>query len=88
LRKVPDDDRYSFYLTSNDGSVLILDDYKLINNNGAHGSMTKEMNVALRKGMHSIKIKYFQLGGGSSLNLQWSSSNISKQEIGNGYLFH
>ncbi len=86
--KVPDDDTYNFYLTSNDGSVLILDNYLLINNDGAHGSMTKDVNVALRKGMHKIKVKYFQLGGGSSLNLQWSSSKISKQEVAAGYLFH
>ena len=85
--KVPDDDTYSFFMTSND-AVLFLDNHLLLDNDGAYGIRTREVKVALRAGIHSVKIKFFQLGGNSPLKLQWESPKISKQEVTAGYFFH
>ncbi len=86
--KIPEDGLYTFYLESNDGSVMYLDDFKLIDNDGAHGIYEKSTSTSLRAGFHSISVKYFQLGGGSLLNVSWEGPDIPKQEIPEELLFH
>ena len=88
LIKVPKEGKYTFYLESNDGSVLWMDGYKLIDNDGAHGAYEKTASTSLRVGMHKIKVKYFQLGGASLLNVLWEGPGISKQKIPAEFLFH
>ena len=85
---IPQDGRYTFYLNSNDGSVLFLDDHKLIDNDGAHGAYEQSSSTSLKLGMHKISVSYFQLGGGSLLNVMWEGPEITKQEIGSEFLFH
>ncbi len=85
--KVPKEGKYTFYLESNDGSVLWMDGYKLIDNDGAHGAYERTASTSLRAGMHKIKVKYFQLGGGSLLNVLWEGPEISKQKIPAEFLF-
>lgn len=86
--KIPKDGLYTFYLKSNDGSVMYLNDRKLIDNDGAHGIYEKEVSTSLRAGMHKIEVNYFQLGGGSLLNVLWESQGIPKQEIQAEFLYH
>ncbi len=86
--KILKDGLYTFYLESNDGSVLYLDENKLIDNDGAHGVYTQTASTSLRAGMHKIEVDYFQLGGGSQLIVSWKGPALPKQEIGAEYLFH
>ncbi len=86
--KIPKDGLYTFYLKSNDGSVLYLNNQKLIDNDGAHGVLEETTSTSLKAGMHKIKVKYFQLGGGMLLNVLWNGSGIPKQEIPADVLFH
>lgn len=86
--KVPKDGKYTFHLESNDGSALYLNGYKLIDNDGAHGAYERNASTSLRKGIHKIEIKYFQLGGASLLNVMWEGPEISKKEIPAEFLFH
>ena len=85
---IPKDGKYTFYLNSNDGSVLYLDEHKLIDNDGAHGAYEQSSSTSLKAGMHKISVDYFQLGGGSVLNVMWKGPEITKQEIGLEFLFH
>ena len=86
--EIPKDGKYTFYLASNDGSVLLLDDHELINHDGPHG-MTEEYNtIALRKGKHKIELKYFQLQGGLGLRLSWKGPGFEKEEIPESILSH
>ena len=86
--KIPKDGLYTFYLKSNDGSVLYLNNQKLIDNDGAHGITEETVSTSLKAGMHKIKVKYFQLGGGKLLNVLWKGQGIDKQEISEKYLYH
>ncbi len=86
--KIPQNGRYSFYLKSNDGSVLYLDDNKLIDNDGAHGIYEQTSSISLMAGMHKISVSYFQLGGGSLLEVMWSGPGFEKQEIPENVFFH
>jgi len=86
--KIPEDGKYTFYLVSNDGSVLYLDDNELINHDGAHGMTEKFATVALRNGKHKIVLKYFQKLGGLGLKIYWKGPGFEKVEIPESVLFH
>ena len=79
--KVPKDGIYTFYLKSNDGSRLFIDDSELIENDANHGAVEEPGNIALKAGLHKIMVKYFNCGGGKALNLNWSGPNMEKHEI-------
>lgn len=86
--RVPKDGLYTFFLESNDGSVLFLNDTTLIDNDGAHGNYEKKGSTSLKAGMHKISLYYFQQGGGSKLTLSWQSDDFGKEEIPSNMLFH
>ncbi|MDB4583603.1 family 78 glycoside hydrolase catalytic domain [Draconibacterium sp.] len=73
---------YEFYLMSNDGSKLFIDKHLIINFDGLHGADSeKKGKIFLTKGMHPVKLEYFQAGGGLFLKLHYSGPGIEKQEI-------
>jgi len=86
--KVPKDGIYTFYLLSNDGSRLFIDGVELIENEANHGSIEEPGRIALKKGLHHIKVKYFQCGGGKALKVNWDGPDFSKKEIKTGDLYH
>ena len=86
--KVKKDDIYTFYLKSNDGSRLYIDDIELIENDANHGAIVETGQIALKAGFHKIKLKYIQCGGGKALNVSWKSSKFTKQEISEKVLFN
>lgn len=72
---------YTFYLLSNDGSKLYLNDKELIDNDGVHGTMEVSGKISLSVGEYPIKVKYFQNGGGQELRVSWKGSDFEKREI-------
>ncbi len=85
---VPVEGLYIFYLESNDGSTLYLDDELIIDNDGDHMLQTLYAEKGLKKGYHSIKIKYFQMGGGKSLDVSWKTPVSDIEVIPASVLFH
>ncbi|MEN8139558.1 MAG: GH92 family glycosyl hydrolase, partial [Bacteroidota bacterium] len=86
--KVPKKGIYTFYLESNDGSTLIIDEKQVIENDSYHIAKELSGSLALYEGYHKIKIKYFQAGGGKALKLSWKGAGIDKQEIPMNALFY
>jgi hypothetical protein len=86
--KIPEDGLYTFFLESNDGSILLLNDHLLIDNDGSHGVYEKKSSTSLQSGMHKIKVKFFQLGGSSQLKIRWKGPGIPMQEIPAAVLYH
>jgi len=85
----PVDGRYVFYLESNDGAVLYLDNKLIIDNDGDHMLQTLFAEVGLKKGYHPVKLKYFQMGGGKKLLVSWETPLSGKvKEITEKVLFH
>ncbi|VAX28209.1 Polygalacturonase [hydrothermal vent metagenome] len=72
---------YTFYLGSNDGSKLIIDNKEIVNNDGIHGYIEKSGKIYLGKGEHLIEVRYYQAGGSKHLNVFWDEPGIEKQEI-------
>ena len=85
---IPKDGKYTFYLASNDGSALYLDDHELIDHDGPHPITEKSAAATLRKGKHKIVLKYFQMQVGLGLNLYWKGPGFIKQTIPDSVLFH
>ncbi len=86
--KVKSDGIYTFYTRSDDGSDLWIDGIRVVNNGGAHGELEKEGKIALKKGFHKIRVRYFDGGGNNSLKVALKQDKGSKKAIPAGMLFH
>ncbi len=83
----PQDGIYTFYLASNDGSRLYIDDKEIVENDANHAAIVEPGNVALKAGLHRIVLNYFQCGGGKGLKLEWSGPGVSRREVSPNDLF-
>jgi hypothetical protein len=80
--------KYTFSIESNDGSVLILNDRLLIDNDGAHTKIQKIITTSLLPGFHKVKVKYFQQGGSKTLRIKWSGPDFSMVSIPDSVLYN
>ena len=81
------DGKYTFYISSNDGSKLYIDDKLVVDNDGEHGAKELSGSLSLNKGRHKIRAEYFQTGGGTALSVSYNSDEISYQPIPETVLF-
>ncbi len=86
--KIPSNGWYDFYLASDDGSRLMIDDQVVVNNDGQHASIEKQGTVFLNQGTHKIRVIYFQAGGQKNLSIYFQGAGMNKQEIPENMLFH
>lgn len=70
--EVPADDVYVFALASDDGSDLWIEGVQVIDNDGLHGTLEKRGFMALGKGTHAIRVRWFNKTGGAELSLKWA----------------
>lgn len=77
---------YSFYISSDDGSKLSINDSEIINNDGLHQKTEKSSSVYLGAGKHKIQVLYFEQWGDDILEVKYSGPGISKQIIPNDVL--
>jgi hypothetical protein len=85
---VPQDGIYTFYIESNDGSKLYLNNEELIDNDGGHTALEKSAQIALQAGEYPIMVKYFQMGAAKTLQVSWKGEVFKKREITAEVLFH
>ncbi len=85
---IPKDGSYTFYLATNDGGRMYIDNIMLLNNDGLHPVVEIEKTITLKAGLHPISVKYFQEGGRNGLKVSWKGPGIEKQEISEKVLFH
>jgi hexosaminidase len=82
---VPEEGIYTFYLTSDDGSVLKIAGREVVNNDGMHAPRERNGQVALEKGLHGIALDFIEGGGGYTLKLQYSKNGSEPQDIPAGW---
>lgn len=56
---------YLFDLSSDDGSILTIDNVQVVNNDGSHGITSKQGTRFLREGVHTMNLLYAQTGSGN-----------------------
>lgn len=72
---------YTFFLTSDDGSQLFINDKMVIDNDYLHGMVEKKVELPLAAGIHKIAVHFFQQGGGDGLKLEWQPLGKARSEI-------
>lgn len=72
---------YTFYTQSDDGSKLYINDKLVVNNDGDHGVIEREGKVKLAKGIHRIRLEYFNGSGGYWLEAMYAGDGVVKQII-------
>jgi alpha-L-fucosidase len=79
---------YDFFTSSDDGSLLYIDDVLVVDNNGNHGMEEKSGKAVVEKGLHKIKLIYFDSAGDNGLTVSFNLSGQNKMEVPSGILFH
>ncbi|HEX8428735.1 PA14 domain-containing protein [Hymenobacter sp.] len=78
---VPTDGTYTFYTTSDDGSVLTIGGAVVVNNDGLHGQVERSGTIGLKAGKHAITVGFFEGGAGEVLSVSYAGPGINKQTI-------
>jgi len=85
--KVPVDTVYTFYTSSDDGSNLYIDTFKVVSNDGAHGNEEKSGTIRLKAGFHKIRVYFNEVGGNENLNVLYAFSSTLKAAIPDSVLY-
>jgi len=68
---VPADGIWTLHLTSDDGSRLWLHDELAIDNDGLHGAVERSATLGIARGLHPLRLEYFNATGAATLRLEW-----------------
>jgi len=86
--QAPRDGVYTFFLGSDDGSVLRIGDKIVVNNDKYHSMETKRGFAGLKAGKYRIAVEFFQGMGDAALELQYAGPGIEKQPVPASALSH
>lgn len=79
--RVPEDGLYTFSLQSDDASRLYLHDRLVVDRDGLQVYDVREGRVALRKGLHPLRVEYCEFAGRESLSLWWSRAGAASERV-------
>ena len=86
--QIPESGLWTFYLSSNDGSRLYLQDGgTLLIDNNSEGYSEMDAITYLPAGFHAIIVEYYQSSDNASLELEFEGPGVSRQEITQDSLF-
>ena len=86
--EAPRDGIYRFFTVSDDGSDLWIGDKRVVNNDGLHGGKEASGKIALKAGWHSIRVRYFDAGEASTLEVLYQGPGIARKPIPAAALCH
>lgn len=84
---IPIDGIYTFYTGSDDGSVLYIDNFSIVENDGLHHWIERSGSVALSAGKHLITVGFFQGPGNKALEVSYSGPGLSKRLVPSSVLY-
>jgi len=79
--RIAEPGRYTFYLNSDDGSRLYVQDELVVDNWSPHGELERQGFVDLRTGNVPIRVEYFDHTGTALVQLAWSTPSRGKHVI-------
>ncbi len=85
--QIPEDGLYNFFVKSDDGCVLFINEKKVVDNDGGHSPRMRNGQIGLMRGLHRIKVLYFEDYMGEFLEIGISSTKIKKGPINSNMLF-
>ena len=78
---VPTEGFYEFQTNSDDGSKLYVDGAVVVDNDGLHGPRTVANSVYLTVGDHSLRVEFFERGGGQVIEAAYRTGGSSFDPI-------
>src|SRR5262249_2277664 len=72
---------YTFSTNSDDGSDLRIDTTTVVSNDGFHGMLQVDGTIALAVGTHTLRVRYFEAGGGQALQVSYAPPGGGKRPI-------
>jgi hexosaminidase len=85
---IDNDGVYNFSTQSDDGSVLLIDDVPVVNNDGKHGSLEQGGSIPLQKGFHHFTLKYYNVGTTATLHVYLTIPGKPKGELSPDELYY
>jgi mono/diheme cytochrome c family protein len=79
--QIPQTEEYTLHLGSDDGSRLIIDGKRWIDNDAIHPFSMKSESGELTAGAHEIVVEYFEQGGEEQLQVEIESNSLKRQQI-------
>ncbi|GAA4315095.1 glycoside hydrolase family 20 protein [Mucilaginibacter gynuensis] len=86
--RIDTDGVYGFSTQSTDGSVLLIDDQPVVDNDGRHNLYEQGGAVPLQKGFHKLTLRYFNIGSSSILKVFMTIPGKPKGEVSPESLFN
>lgn len=81
LIEVSETGYHTFYSQSDDGSRVYVHGQLVVDNDGSHSRRLRSGEIALEKGLHPIRIEYFEDTEGQSLKLEVSGPDQVRRAI-------
>ena len=72
---------YTFYIGSDDGSRLYIDNQLVVNHDGLHAYSEKAGAVTLATGFHDIRLEMFENAGAAAMTLSWDPPGSTPKQI-------
>jgi hypothetical protein len=85
---IPADGVYGLYISSDDGSKMILDGTEVVLNDGIHGMREEGRDFPLAKGYHKLRIEYFQAESGIGLEFLVEAPGQQKTVVPLNWLYN
>lgn len=85
---IPSDGVYGLYIKSDDGSKMIIDGTEVVMNDGIHGMSEEGRDFPFAKGLHKLRIEYFQGEGGVGLEFLVTAPGNKKSAVPAEWLFN
>ncbi len=85
--QIPEDDVYTFYSSSDDGSFIFIDGVKIVENDGIHGIVEKMGQIGLEKGFHKFEVCFFDNWYDHVLKVEIQSKHTERQMVSPAMLY-
>ena len=77
---------YQFFLASDDGSRLYVNGQLVVDNDGDHGVIERSGKIDLAAGVQSLRLDWFNGGGGGEVSLAYAGPGLPRQVVPAGRL--
>ena len=77
---------YTFFLNSDDGSFLFIDDVLVIDNDGEHAAIEETVTLSLSAGQHDVEVQYYENFGEAVLELDWSGPDFEREAMTSDFM--
>jgi mono/diheme cytochrome c family protein len=79
--QIPTAGDFRFFLSSDDGSKLLIDGKVVVDNDGVHPAGYRDGVATLKAGPHDVVVEYFEAGGQEELAVEIEGPNMPRQPM-------